>query len=118
MDADMEKEKNKRKSESRNDLNVMTCDDAVNPGFPDTEGIGYNAFIGGSTIGYIESINGPQSEACRQFQPTQYEMKIIAKFWYRELTDIDLFWFQTKRLEAPNGERPFTRSVGYNGSTP
>ena len=62
------------------------------PEFPDTEGIGYETFPDGSVIGYVESVNGKEAEGCFGFEATRHELKVLAKYWYRELTDIDLLW--------------------------
>jgi len=61
---------------------------------PDTEGLGYHHIRGMDVIGYIESVNGTGATPCWDFEATRFEMLVIAKHWYRELCDIDLFWFQ------------------------
>ena len=73
---------------------LMRDDYEMDPEFPDTEGIGYHRFGRDNWIGYIENVNGPGARGCWEFQATHHEMKIIAKHWYRQLTEIDLFWFQ------------------------
>ena len=73
---------------------LMLDDYEMDPEFPDTEGIGYHFHGEDKLIGYVENINGPGARGCWEFQATHHEMKIIAKHWYRQLTDIDLFWFK------------------------
>lgn len=62
--------------------------------YPDAQGIGYFPLGNAGVVGYVDSVNGAASEACWEFNATKHEMKTIAKHWYRELTKIDLFWFQ------------------------
>jgi len=94
-------ERSKEKPENRVEKTDYTADGIENvdddtledPEFPDTEGIGYETLPGGSVMSYIERVNGGEAEACFEFQATRHELKILAGYWYRELMDIELFWF-------------------------
>ena len=85
-------EKNKPKLNRLSELLLQVYDDETDPEYPDTEGIGHY-LLGDACVGYIESVNGPGAEACWESQATRHELQVLAKHWYRELTDIDLFWF-------------------------
>ena len=63
------------------------------PEYPDLEGLGYHLFSDGSCIGYVERVNGGECRACFEFDATRHELKVVAKYWYRELTKLDLDWF-------------------------
>ena len=89
----METEKNNRKFDRFSEVAAQVFDDQTDPEYPDTEGIGYYLLGDRDWIGYIESVNGPGAQACNELQATRHELKVFAKYWYRELTDIDLFWF-------------------------
>ena len=89
----METEKNKRKFDRLSEVVLQVFADQTDDEYPDTEGIGYHALGDRGWIGYIEWVNGPGAEACYDFQATCHELRVVAKYWYRELTDIDLFWF-------------------------
>ena len=42
----------------------------------------------------LSSLNGPAAGVCTRCQATRHELMLLAKHWYRELTRIDLSWFQ------------------------
>ena len=75
------------------DTEDIIDDSLEDPEFPDTEGIGYDSCPDGSVLGYVEHVNGPQAEACFEFQATRHELMILAGYWYRELMEIELLWF-------------------------
>jgi hypothetical protein len=83
---------------------------------PDTEGLGYENLPGGRTIGYVEHVNGKEAAACKYvFQATNHELKILVKYWYRELMNMELLWFSnqttgsTEWLTAKYAARRFGR---------
>ena len=94
-------ERSKEKPENPVEKTDYTADGIENvdddtledPEFPDTEGIGYETLPGGSVMGYIERVNGGEAEACFEFQATRHELKILARYWYREFMEMELVWF-------------------------
>lgn len=73
---------------------LQVFDDEADDACPDTEGIGYYLVGDREWIGYIESVNGREAKSCDyQYLTTDHELRVLAKYWYRELTNIDLTWF-------------------------
>lgn len=92
---------------------------------PDTEGIGYR-FIddNGTTIGYVESVNGTGSAGCSEFEATRSEMLLIARHWYQKLCEIEWQWYQqssaghTHWRTAEYAKRRLSRIRHYLGARP
>jgi hypothetical protein len=56
--------------------------------------VGLEPLAGGSfRIGYVDMVNGQGAIECPQYRPTYYELRQIAKYWYLESLDHNLFCF-------------------------
>ena len=43
----------------------------------------------GGVVGFVEQVNGPGAEECREFVPTKHELSVLAKYWIRERLNAD-----------------------------
>jgi hypothetical protein len=61
-------------------------------GNPDSEGLG--AIVGsGFRIGCVDEVNGKGGEEVPAFVPTKHELIELAKYWWKEVLDLDFCWF-------------------------
>jgi hypothetical protein len=44
-------------------------------------------------IGFVDAIHGDGGAECEEYRPTRYELEQLARFWAKEILDIQVFWF-------------------------
>lgn len=59
---------------------------------PDSEGLGFWSNRG-FTIGYVDEVNGPNSDEMPEFVPTRYELIQLAKYWTTIVIDLRFDYF-------------------------
>ena len=65
----------------------------------DNHHLGFSC-IANMAVGYDDDIHGPGAEIINGFQPTRRELRVIAEFWYREVLDIEIFYFLYQQYDA------------------
>ena len=72
----------------------------------DTEGL-WPRSGRGFVIGQVDEINGLGGEECDGFRPTRYELRELARLWYRKRLDLEIDFF----LYGQSGSTEWRESV-------
>jgi hypothetical protein len=54
-------------------------------------------------VGFVEEVNGPGAEECREFVPTKHELLALAKYWLKEILDANFFFFRCNQSSSRMG---------------
>ncbi len=47
----------------------------------------------GYTMGYVDDVNGPGAEECHEYNPTRFELELLARHWAEVILDYEIDWF-------------------------
>ncbi len=59
----------------------------------------------GSTMGFVDEVNGPRAEECQEYNPSRFELHLLAHHWAEVILDYEIDWF----LHAISGSTSIRR---------
>lgn len=59
----------------------------------------------GSTMGFVDEVNGPRAEECQEYNPSRFELQLLARHWAEVILNYEIDWF----LHATSGSTSIRR---------